>query len=270
MISRVLMASAPTTNLSHDSLAEAQIQCLILVATYNEIENLPGLIAKIHQLHPQIDVLVVDDNSPDGTGQWVSDFRRQEPWCHLISRAGKLGLGSATLSGFQWALERDYTHVLTMDADFSHDPSEIGRLLEASHVETAAPGPDGHKRGQNRVVIGSRYVAGGKIEGWPWRRRWASRWINRFARRWLGLPTRDNSGAFRCYPTALLKTLALEKITNQGYGYLEEILYMAHRQGASFREVPITFRDRTQGTSKINLREALHALGTLFLLRFRG
>lgn len=238
--------------------------CLIVIATYNEIENLPKLIARIHELHPSVEVLVIDDGSPDGTGEWVSEYARQNAWCHLVSRSGKLGLGSATLTGFRWALERAYAQVITMDADFSHHPNELSRLLEASLLSSAAN--ESAIDHDSCIVIGSRYVPGGRIEGWPWQRRLASRWINRFARWWLKLSTFDNSGAYRRYPTSLLRRLPLEQVRNRGYGYLEEILYLANRHGATFREVPITFRDRTQGHSKINLKEAFQALWTIATL----
>jgi dolichol-phosphate mannosyltransferase len=241
--------------------------CLIVIATYNEIENLPKLIARIRELHPSVEVLVIDDGSPDGTGVWVSEFSRQNAWCHLILRSGKLGLGSATLTGFRWALERSYSWVVTMDADFSHHPDELSRLLNASPTlaETKAP----TVADDSCIVIGSRYVPGGLIEGWPWQRRLASRWINRFARWWLRLSTTDNSGAYRRYPVALLRRLPLDRVRNQGYGYLEEILVLARQHGASFHEVPITFRDRTRGRSKINFREAWLAIGTIALLGLR-
>jgi len=236
-------------------------QVLVVIATYNEIENIQSLMAEIHSRYPAVDVLVIDDRSPDGTGEWVARFAEQHRWCYLIQRSGKLGLGSAALAGFRWALAADYTHVLTMDADFSHHPEDLGKLLPVT--------PAGAAAAASCIVIGSRYVPGGRIEGWPWTRRLASRWINRFARWWLRLPTRDNSGAFRCYPADLLQRLPLEQIRNQGYGYLEEILYLARLHGATFREVPITFRDRVHGQSKINAREALQALWTLSGLPWR-
>lgn len=236
---------------------------LIVIATYNEIENVPRLLARIHQLHPSVDVLVIDDRSPDGTGDWVAEFARQNSWCYLLSRSGKLGLGSATIAGFRWALERTYTDVVTMDADFSHHPDELARLLEPPFL---VPTNGAANQSPNCIVIGSRYVPGGRIEGWPWQRRLASRWINRFVRWRLRLTTLDNSGAYRRYPTELLRQLPLDQIRNQGYGYLEEILYLAKDHGAKFHEVPITFRDRTEGQSKISLREALKAVWTIWTL----
>ena len=237
---------------------------LVVIATYNEIENIQKLLTEIHSRYPVLDVLVIDDRSPDGTGDWVASFAQHHAWCFVLQRSGKLGLGSATLAGFRWALEAGYSHVLTMDADFSHHPEDLGNLLPHSGSDQAA-----EAAAASRIVIGSRYVHGGRIEGWPWTRRLASRWINRFARWWLRLPTRDNSGAFRCYPAAMLRRLPLEQIRNQGYGYLEEILYLARLHGATFREVPITFRDRVHGQSKINAREALQALWTLSGLPWR-
>lgn len=239
---------------------------LIVIAAYNEIDNVPPLLTRIHQLHPLVDVLVIDDRSPDGTGDWVAEFARQNSWCRLLSRAGKLGLGSATIAGFRWALERSYTDIVTMDADFSHHPDELARLLERPFL---TPTSGAENQSPDCIVIGSRYVPGGRIEGWPWQRRLASRWINRFVRWRLRLTTLDNSGAYRCYPTELLRQLPLDQIRNQGYGYLEEILYLAKCCGAKFHEVPITFRDRTQGQSKISLREAIKAVWTIWTLRQR-
>ncbi|MBL8891186.1 MAG: polyprenol monophosphomannose synthase [Planctomycetaceae bacterium] len=248
------------------SIPLAGRRVLIVIATYNEIENLPKLLTRLRQLYPSVDALVIDDGSPDGTGDWVAEFSRSNSWCHLLSRSGKLGLGSATIAGFRWALDQAYTDVVTMDADFSHHPDELVRLLDST--------PETEKHNirideERCIVIGSRYVPEGRIEGWPWQRRWASRWINRLARWRLRLKTFDNSGAYRRYPVALLKQLPLDQIRNKGYGYLEEILYLAQRHGATFREVPITFRDRTQGQSKINLREACQALWTILTLPYK-
>lgn len=230
--------------------------CLAVIATYNEIENLPVLVKQLHHRHPAMQLLIIDDGSPDGTGHWCDQFAQDHAdWFQVIHRAGKQGLGSATVCGFQRALERNVERVLTMDADFSHDPLQVDDLLQAS---LALPEP--------AVVIGSRYVSGGKIEGWPMSRRIASRCINAFARFWLRLKTRDNSGAFRCYDRTVLEQLDLDDITNQGYGYLEEILFLARRQGVRFHEVAITFRDRVAGESKINAREAFTAVMTLLRL----
>ncbi len=261
--------------------------CVAVIATYNEIENLPLLTKQIHDLFPAMQVLVIDDNSPDSTGGWAEEFSKDHSWLSLISRSGKLGLGSATIAGFRWAMARNFSKIFTMDADFSHAPDQIERLLKASLKRdlTSENSPVPAKRSSilgeaptnasppttaaGPVVIGSRYIAGGKIEGWPLGRRIASRLINGFARFWLQLSSHDNSGAFRCYDHSLLRTIDLNHITNQGYGYLEEILYLARRAGGAVIEVPITFRDRTRGQSKISFWDAFSALLTLTRLGFR-
>ncbi|MBI2480318.1 MAG: polyprenol monophosphomannose synthase [Planctomycetia bacterium] len=229
---------------------------LVVVATYNEIENLPRLVDEIFQYAPDVEVLVIDDNSPDGTGRWCEERVSQEPRLACLHRVGKLGLGSATLAGFKYAIERNYGFVLTMDADFSHQPKHLPALRAGVEPEGAA----------FDVMIGSRYVAGGGIEGWPLRRRLMSRAINTYARWMLGLRVNDCSGAFRCYRVTSLRTLDFEKFRSRGYAYLEEILWLLHRQQARFGETPITFVDRVYGQTKINTREA--AVAILLILRF--
>jgi dolichol-phosphate mannosyltransferase len=193
---------------------ETPPRVLVVVATYNEIENLPRLVAAIHNALPQADLLVVDDHSPDGT---------------------------ATVAGFEHALARDYDVVCTLDADFSHDPAVLPQLVAA--LDDAD------------VAIGSRYVPGGTIEGWPLRRRVASRVMNSLSRWVLRLPARDTSGAFRAYRCAKLREIDLHDISSQGYAYLEEIVWLLARRGATFAEVPITFRERELGESKISINE---------------
>lgn len=234
-------------------------ECLAVVATYNEFENLPRLVSELRDHFPCLSILVIDDGSPDGTGKWCDRFAVDHDWFDVIHRQGKQGLGSATIAGFRWAMEGRFQKVLTLDADFSHAPDQAPRLLVRSY-QSDAPG----------IVIGSRYVPGGTIVGWPWRRRIASRAINRFARMWLGLNSHDNSGAFRCYDRQALQKIPLQRIRNQGYGYLEEILYLAKQEGISIAEVPITFRDRVAGESKISVSEALNALKTLGKLGFQS
>jgi dolichol-phosphate mannosyltransferase len=225
---------------------------LVVLATYNEIENLPGLSAEILRVLPAADMLVVDDNSPDGSGRWCDEAARSEPRIHCIHRAGKLGLGSATLEGFRYAIERGYEVVITMDADWSHDPRHLPELLSATeHAD---------------VAIGSRYVAGGAIEGWPLRRRLMSRWNNALSRRWLGLPVHDSSGAYRAYRIDFLRKSSIEAVQSTGYAYLEELLFRLQQAGARMIEVPITFRERRAGRSKLGLRETAGKLATLLRL----
>ncbi|MCU0959296.1 MAG: polyprenol monophosphomannose synthase [Pirellulaceae bacterium] len=234
---------------------------LITVATYNERENLPGLIDQLHVTVPQADVLVVDDNSPDGTGTWATARAATDPQVRCLVRPRKLGVGSATVAALQHALARGYQLVVTMDADGSHNPRDIPRLVAPMQSERSAA-PD--------VVIGSRYIAGGGTVGWPRYRRWMSRSINAFARLALGLPVRDCSGGFRCLRVTLLEQLDLASIRSHGYACLEEILWRCKRAGARFEEVPIQFTNRQHGKSKINARESLAAVWMLGRLGLRN
>jgi len=238
----------------------AQKRTLVVVATYNEIDNLPRLVEQILVVAPDVDVLVIDDNSPDGTGQWCDQHAQQEPRLRCLHRPSKLGLGTATLTGFRAAIDQGYAFVLTMDADFSHDPKHLPamRACIASTTKTVD------------VVIGSRYVPGGEIQGWPFHRRLMSRLVNTYARLLLGLPIRDCSGAFRCYRCDTLKQLGLDQIRSRGYSYLEEILWLLKRRRARFAEVPIVFVDRVLGQTKINWREAVTAIGIIASLGVRN
>ena len=230
---------------------------LVALATYNEKENLPSLVEAIHAELPEADLLVVDDNSPDGTGQWCEQFASKAPWFTCIARPGKLGLGSALRVVKQHAVEKNYDLLITLDADWSHPPNDLPKILAAA--DTA------------NVVVGSRYCPGGGIEGWPLRRRIASLAINSATRLVLGIPVRDCSGNFRAYHTSLLRQIRWNEVQDTNYGYMEEILWHLFRLGATFAEVPIVFTDRRAGESKITLREmfgALRTLGRLALKRF--
>ncbi len=231
---------------------------LVALATYNEIENLPELVDQIRDVLSSADILVVDDNSPDGTGRWCDAQIALGRPLLCIHRPAKLGLGSATAAAFRWAIQKDYDWVATLDADYGHDPREFTKMILAAA-----------ENGALDVVIGSRYVPGGRIEGWPWRRRIASKTINAAARFWLRLPTRDNSGAFRLYRVAALQRISAESLKSSGYAYLEEVLWRLRRAGCRIAEVPITFRQRKRGRSKLGLREILRTLRDLAMLRFR-
>ena len=233
---------------------------LVATATYNERESLPYLFEAIQASVPTVDILVVDDNSPDGTGQWVDEQAANDPRIRVIHRSGKLGLGTATIAAFQYAIDQDYEFLVALDADGSHDPARIPAMLE--QAQTRTPSPD--------VVIGSRYVSGGGTEGWPLYRRWMSRAVNLYARILLGLPCRDCSGSFRCMRVALLRDVDLTAVRSRGYSFFEEILWHFKKTGARFDEVPITFRDRKYGASKINGREAITALWLIFQLGIRN
>lgn len=228
------------------SPAPAGPRVLVTVATYNELENLPDLLEAIFAEVPHADVLVIDDNSPDGTGRWCDEQAARDPRVHCLHRSGKLGLGTATIAGMRHAIEHGYDYLLNLDADFSHHPRYIPALL------AAMPTCD--------VAIGSRYVAGGGVKGWPLHRRLMSWGVNTYARVLLGLKPKDCSGAYRCFRIALLERLDFDAITSRGYSFQEEVLWRLKRLGARFQEVPIVFADRERGVSKINGREAVNAL----------
>ena len=242
--------SSVVKNPSHLHMKSART--LVALATFNEIENLPSLVDEIFRILPAADVLVIDDNSPDGTGEWCEKRSESEPRLKCLHRPGKQGLGSASLAAMRFAIDGDYDVFVTLDADWSHDPSHLLDLVRAvDHAD---------------VAVGSRYCAGGAIEGWPWQRRLISSSINTLTRVLLRLPVRDTSGAFRVYRVAKLREIDLANIQARGYAYFEEILWHLHRVGASFAEVPITFRERRAGVSKISAREAAAKLGTLLRL----
>jgi dolichol-phosphate mannosyltransferase len=234
----------------------ADERLLVTVCTYNECENLPALIPEIHQYAPQADILVIDDNSPDGTGKIADDWAARDSRIKVLHRPGKLGLGTATLAGFRYAIEHDYTLVLNLDADFSHHPKYIPSMLGC--VGTAD------------VVIGSRYMPGGGVVGWGLKRKLMSQGINLYARLLLGLKTRDNSGAFRLFRVARLRELDFNAIVSRGYAIQEEILYRCRKIGCTFAETPIMFEDRRYGKSKINMREAALALWIILRLGVSG
>jgi dolichol-phosphate mannosyltransferase len=225
---------------------------LVALATYNEIENLPALIDEILLRLPSADVLVVDDNSPDGTGEWCDTRAATEPRLTCLHRPGKQGLGSASLLALRHAIDRDYDVVVTLDADWSHDPRYLPELVHATE--------------RVDVAIGSRYISGGRIDGWPLHRRIVSRSINRLSRLLLRLPVWDSSGAFRAYRVVKLRDVELNRVQSTGYAYLEEIIWLLSRAGATFTEVPITFHERRAGQSKISLREAAAKLAMLVRL----
>jgi dolichol-phosphate mannosyltransferase len=232
-----------------------QASTLVALATYNEIENLPRLVDEIFTILPNADILVVDDNSPDGTGLWCDERASTKPRLRCLHRESKLGLGSATIEAMQFAIDRGYEKLVTMDSDLSHDPAHLPSLIEAS--------------GRADVVIGSRYCPGGAIDGWPLHRRLASRLLNGLTRTLLHLPVRDASGSYRVYQISKLRELHLNSIQSSGYAYLEEILCLLHGGGATFAEVPITFRDRLAGRSKNGLPVIVDKLRTVSRL-WRG
>lgn len=218
---------------------------LVTLCTYNERDNVAALIPEIWRYAPTAEILVIDDNSPDGTGLVADEWAAGDARVHVLHRPRKQGLGTATLAGFRYALENDYALLINLDADFSHHPRFIPDLLALMD--------------RCDVAIGSRYVVGGRIVGWGLLRHLMSRAVNFYARTLLRLKTRDNSGAFRCYRLVKLRELDLDRFMARGYAIQEEILYRCRRIGCRFGETPIVFEERRYGISKIGLRESLAA-----------
>jgi dolichol-phosphate mannosyltransferase len=235
---------------------------LVTLATYNEIDNLPRLVDEIFATLEGVNILVVDDNSPDGTGRWCDERAAIDSRLHCIHRAGKLGLGTATIAGLRYAIEHGYAYVLNMDADFSHQPRYLKAIRAGMERPDGTPGAD--------VMIGSRYIPGGGVEGWPLKRHIMSRGINVFSRLMLGLKPKDCSGAYRCYRTSVLAKVDFDAIQSRGYSFQEEILWHLKRAGAKFAETPIIFPDRVRGASKIDSGEAFNALAILARLGMRN
>ena len=226
---------------------------VISLATFNEAGNLKPLAETIRQYAPESSILVIDDNSPDGTGRIADELRSTMPNFDVIHRPGKLGLGTATLAAVRYAIDHHFDYLLNLDADFSHPPRFIPDLLKGM--------------ADHDVMIGSRYVPGGGVEGgFNLKRRLMSSGINGYARLTLGLTTKDNSGAFRCYRVSKLAELDLDLIRSRGYSFQEEILYWCKTVGCRMGETPILFENRRAGVSKINGREAVSALWILFRL----
>ena len=232
---------------------------LIIIPTYNEKENLGPLLEAIYEIRPDIHVLVVDDNSPDGTGQLVAEWAeapQYEGRLFLLRRAGKLGLGTAYIAGFRWALARSYRRILEMDADFSHNPRYLPDLLAAAE--------------EADLVLGSRYVPGGGVKNWGFWRRFLSRGGSLYARVLLGLPYQDLTGGFKCFRREVLETLDLGAVRSNGYSFQIELTYRAHCKGFKIKEVPIIFEDREVGKSKMSKNIFWEAVLMVWKLRMEG
>jgi len=227
---------------------------LVLVCTYNELANLPRLIDEIQSVAPTSHILVIDDGSPDGTGDWGAEYSKTHPAMQLIQRGAKLGLGTAIKTGLNYAIEHGYEYVLNLDADFSHDPAFIPTLFETAIQHHSS------------LVIGSRYVAGGGLRNCSWRRHFVSRAANIYARWMVGWKIRDCSSAYRCYRIAALQKMDLSSIECAGYGFLEEILWAILQSGGSVMETAIIYTEREHGESKISLNEAIGTLAVIHRL----
>lgn len=229
---------------------------LVSVATYNERDNIARLIEEIHQFAPQADVLVVDDNSPDGTGRVVDELGARDPRVKALHRPGKLGLGTAIVAAMRYAQAHGYDLLINMDADFSHPPKAIPALLAGMS--------------RKDVMIGSRYVPGGGTENWPWQREAISRALNGLVRFLFRMGVRDASGAYRCYRVAKLREVRLDRLVSRGYSFQQEVLYRCRLAGCRLGETPIVFANRRAGKSKVNPKEAARSILTILYLGVRA
>jgi dolichol-phosphate mannosyltransferase len=232
------------------------LKTLVVIPTYNEKQNIQTVLERVLGAGPGIEVVVVDDNSPDGTADIVRKAAGNNPRLHLIEREGKQGLGTAYIRGFKYALATDAELVMQMDADLSHDPKYIPDMLEAI--------------GDNDLVIGSRYIRGVNVVNWPMERLVLSYLANVYTRVITGMPVHDATGGFKCFRREVLESIDLEKVISDGYCFQIEMNFRAWRRGFRLKEVPIVFVDRHSGTSKMSKRIIWEAIYKVWILRFKG
>jgi dolichol-phosphate mannosyltransferase len=229
---------------------------LVSLATYNERANLESLIREIHREVPQAHILVVDDNSPDGTGKLADELAAADPRIHVMHRPGKLGLGTATLAAMNYAIEHGYDYLQNMDADGQHPPRYLPGILAGMS--------------KYDVMIGSRYTKGGGTQNWPFARRFISQSVNLLVRFLFRMPVKDASGAFRCYRVSKLKDAHLERTRSRGYSFQQEVLFRCHKAGCKMGEYPILFENRRGGASKVNRKEAVRSISMILYLGLRN
>lgn len=229
---------------------------LIIIPTYNEIENITKLIPLLLDMYPFINLLIVDDNSPDGTAEFVNKLSQADDRVNLLKRERKMGLGTAYVAGFRYMLENNYDLAFEMDADFSHDPKEIKNFLNAAE--------------ENDLVIGSRYINGVNVINWPMMRLLLSWFANRYTRFITGMPINDSTGGFKCFKREVLQSINLEKIRSNGYAFQIEMNFKAWKKGFKLKEIPIIFIDRVQGTSKMSKKIVYEAIFMVWKLRIRS
>jgi dolichol-phosphate mannosyltransferase len=231
-------------------------RALVVVPTYNEAVNLPSIVPQILAQDPRLDVLIVDDNSPDGTGELADQMAATDGRVHVLHRPGKGGLGKAYLAGFRWALERDYELVFEMDADFSHDPKFLADFLRAAE--------------EADLVIGSRYKTGVNVINWPISRLLLSLGANQYARWITGMDIMDSTGGFKCFHRRVLETIDFDRVRSNGYSFQIEMSFRAWRKGFRLMEIPIVFTDRVEGQSKMNKRIMREAIWMVWWLRLKS
>lgn len=226
---------------------------LVIIPTYNELENMQMLLPALMNLPERFDVLVADDSSPDGTSDFVEKFSKTEPRVHLLKRKEKNGLGRAYIAGFKWGLEKGFDAMIEMDADFSHSPDDLRKILGQLQLSP--------------VVIGSRYIKGGKTVNWGLLRKLISRGGGLYSRLILGYPVRDWTGGFNGWHAQVLKDIDLDSVRSNGYSFQIELKYKAQKKGYPVYEVPITFEDRRVGQSKMSMKIVLEAFYRVWLIR---
>lgn len=230
-------------------------RALVIVPTFNERENLPRLVPSILAQDPRLEILVVDDNSPDGTGVLADEIAAEEPRVHVLHRAGKLGLGTAYLAGFRWGLDHGYDYLFEMDADFSHDPAHLPQFLDAIQ--------------RYDLVLGSRYLHGRvTVVNWPIGRLLLSYFANVYARWVTGLPVADATGGFKCFRREVLEAISLHRVESNGYAFQIEMSFRAWKRGFHIGEIPIMFVDRDIGESKMSKRIVREAVWRVWRLRW--
>lgn len=235
-------------------MTRAGERAIVVIPTYNERENLPRLVPMVLEQDSRLEVLVIDDASPDGTGEVADRLAAADPRVHVLHRAGKLGLGTAYLTGFRWALERDYAYIFEMDADFSHDPAHLPQFLDA--IQNAD------------VVLGSRYLEGRvTVVNWPITRLLLSYGANIYARLITGLPIADATGGYKCFRREVLEAIDLDRVESEGYAFQIELTLRAWKKGFRITEIPIVFTDRDVGESKMSRRIIWEAVWKVWKLR---
>lgn len=230
------------------------MKSIVVIPTYNEIDNIHQIIPAVLEALPGLHVLIVDDNSPDGTANAVREMIKSNPNIHVMCREGKMGLGTAYCDGFQWALDNGFEYIFEMDADFSHDPKDLPRFIE--------------KINDYDLVIGSRYCNGVNVINWPLRRLILSYGANVYTKIITGLPIKDATGGFKCFRANALKKIDLRSIKTNGYGFQIEMNYRLWKSGAKITEIPIIFIDRRSGVSKMNKSIIYEAIFLVWKLRF--
>ncbi|MEM9548887.1 MAG: polyprenol monophosphomannose synthase [Bacteroidota bacterium] len=232
-------------------------KALVIIPTYNEIENIEAIIAAVLEQNEVFEVLIVDDGSPDGTGAKVKELQEAGSKVHLIERAGKLGLGTAYLAGFKYGIEHKFDYIFEMDADFSHPPKDLNNLYSACQN-----GAD--------VAVGSRYTKGGGVKNWSNYRLFLSRGASLYVRMITWMPIMDPTAGFKCYRRKVLEVIDLDKITSIGYAFQIEMKYAAYQNGFKIVEVPIIFADREKGTSKMDGSIIKEAITGVLIMRWKG